>query len=151
MTPATLLLTATVQPADVIFCDRADVALRLADYLHAFRFWLGEPLIERIVLVENSGFDLDPFRAMANRPAFKHKQVEVLGFTQAPFDRNLGKSYGEALIIQHALSHSRLLTDDGCVIKGTGRYVPTNFYKVWPNVASDSPPMWLPTSIRTRM
>ena len=106
MKPTTLLLTATVRPADVIYCDRAGVHIRLADYMHAFRFWLGEPLIQRIVFVENSGFDLGPFRAMANRPAFGHKQVEVLGFTQAPFDRNLGKSYGEALIIQHALSHS---------------------------------------------
>ena len=137
MSPATLLLTATVQPADVIYCDRADVALRLADYLHAFRFWLGEPLVRRIVFVENSGFDLRPFREMAGRPAFKDKEVEILGFRQAPFDRNLGKSYGEALIIQHALSHSRLLGDDGYVIKGTGRYVPTNFYKVWPNVACE--------------
>ena len=139
MTPTTLLLTATVRPADVIFCDRADVDLRLADYLHAFRFWLGEPLVRRIVLVENSGFDLQPFRTMAAQRKFADKQVEILGFTQEPFDRNLGKSFGEALIIRHALSNSRLLREDGYVIKGTGRYVPTNFYKVLPRVASDPP------------
>jgi len=130
----TVLLTATIRPGDVIYCDRADVTLRLADYLHAFRFWLGEPLVQRVVFVENSGFDLRPFREIAASSAFAAKQVELLGFTQAPFDRNLGKSFGEALIVQHALANSRLLGDESFIIKGTGRYVPTNFFKVWPQV-----------------
>ena len=135
----TLLLTATIQPADVIFCDRNNVQQRLADYLHAFRFWLGEPLIDRIVLVENSGFDLQQFRALADKERSTGKQVDLLSFAQAPFDRNLGKSYGEALIIQHALAHSALLADASLVIKGTGRYVPTNFFRVWPQVRAATP------------
>ena len=134
----TLLLTATVQPADVIYCDRNAMQQRLDDYLHAFRFWLGEPLVSRIVWVENSGFDLKPFRDMVARLGMQGKKVELLGFTQAPFDRNLGKSYGEALIIQHALNHSALLAEETLILKGTGRYVPINFFKVWPQVrASD--------------
>lgn len=132
---ATLLLTATVQPQDVIFCDRRDVETRLRDYLFAFRFWLGERHVQRIVLVENSGYDLSPFRRLAQRHA-PRKQVELLGFTQPPFDAQLGKSYGEARIIQHALEHSRLLSPGDFVIKGTGRYVATNFYKVWPHIVA---------------
>lgn len=135
----TLLLTATVQPADVVFCDRNNVQQRLHDYLHTFRFWLGEPLIRRIVLVENSGFDLEPFRAMLGRVGPADKRVEFLSFVQEPFDRNLGKSHGEALIIRHALTHSVLLADATLVFKGTGRYVPTNFFKVWPLVRAALP------------
>jgi len=130
----TVLLTATVVPQDVVYCDRKDVDLRLQDYLRAFQFWLGEPLVENIVFVENSGFDLAPFQRLLDRRVTQDKRVELLGFTQPAFDRNLGKSYGEARIIRHALDHSKLLAGDAFVLKGTGRYVPINFFKVWPDV-----------------
>lgn len=136
----TLLLTATVKPSDVVFCDRNNIQQRLRDYLHAFRFWLGEPLIGRIVLVENSGFDLEPFRTMHGRVGSAEKRVEFLSFVQDPFDRNLGKSYGEVQIIRHALARSVLLADASLIIKGTGRYVPTNFFKVWPLILAVQQP-----------
>jgi hypothetical protein len=133
---ATLLLTATIRPGDVIFCDRRNVETRLSDYLFAFRFWLGESCVRRIVFVENSGFDLDPFRRLVGLPRGKAKQVELISFQQPPFDPNLGKSYGEARIIQYALENSEILRGESFVIKGTGRYYPTNFYKVWPSISS---------------
>src|SRR5437870_2397430 len=125
-----LLLTATVQPADVIFCERRDVSTRLQDYLEGFRFWLGERLMQRIVFVENSGVDLTPFRNLAERHG-GHKDVELLSYREAPFDPGLGKSHGEARIIAHALRESRLLRGDWFILKGTGRYCPTNFFRVW--------------------
>jgi hypothetical protein len=138
-----LLLTATVQPADVIFCERRDVSMRLDDYRHAFRFWLGEAAVRRIVLVENSGFDLEPFAALANRYG-GGKEVELIGFKEPPFDPGLGKSWGEARIIRHAFDHSRLLrAGDAFVLKGTGRYCPTNFFRIWPRVMAGGLPFAL--------
>jgi hypothetical protein len=146
---AVLLLTATVQPADVVFCERRDVATRLADYLFAFRFWLGESSIRRIVLVENSGFDLSTFAELV-RLHGTDKEVELIGFTEASFDPGLGKSWGEAGIIRHAMSRSRLLAGDAFVIKGTGRYFPTNFFRVWPRVAAAGFPFVLANFYQTR-
>lgn len=135
-----LLLTATVRAGDVIFCDRRDSELRLADYLYAFKFWIGEPLLSRIVLVENSGYDLSAFQEIVDRRARKDLEVELLSFVQKPFARTLGKSYGEAKIVEHAFEHSRLLADAGLVIKCTGRYFATNFFRVWPSFSHETHP-----------
>lgn len=135
-----LLLTATVTPGDVIFCDRRDETVRLGDYLYAFRFWLGESYVTRIVFVENSGFNLAPFREMLTRHGREDQKVELISFVQPKFDAGLGKSYGEAKIIEHALSHSDLLRDNPFVVKATGRYYATNFFKVWPLVVQTKLP-----------
>ena len=133
---AVVVLTATISPGDVIYCDRNLVAQRLKDYLHAFKFWLGEPFVKKLVFVENSGFDLEYFKDSVKRhPGASAKKVEILGFQQPPFDRNLGKSYGEMLILQHAIRHSKLVANSEVILKGTGRYVPTNFFKVWPQLS----------------
>jgi len=135
-----LLLTATVTPGDVIFCDRRDETVRLGDYLHAFRFWLGESHVSRIVFVENSGFNLAPFTEMMTRYRRDDPKVELISFVKPKFDAGLGKSYGEAKIIEHALAHSELLRDDPFVVKATGRYYATNFFKVWPMVVQSKLP-----------
>jgi len=129
-----LLLTATIQVGDVIFCDRRDTEVRLHDYLQAFRFWIGEPLICRIVFVENSGYDLQAFRELVATVRRDDLEVEFLSFVQAPFPRTLGKSYGEAKIVEFALQHSTAIARSETVIKCTGRYYATNFFRVWPDV-----------------
>lgn len=128
----TLLLTATIKPGDVIYCDRRDVDRRLQDYLFAFRFWIGESSVDNIVFVENSGFELVAFKEVIKKYNNKNKKIELLSFQQLPFDKNLGKSYGEAKIIEYAIEHSALLSEDTFIIKGTGRYYATNFFRVWP-------------------
>lgn len=135
-----LLLTATVTPSDVIYCDRRDETIRLNDYLHAFRFWLGESYVKRIVLVENSGFSLTPFSEMAARLGRRDLNVELITFTQPRFDPHLGKSYGEIKIIEYALAHSKLLRDCPFVLKATGRYYATNFFRVWPHLLKNAFP-----------
>lgn len=134
---AVVILTATIQPADVIYCDRNLVSQRLGDYLHAFRFWLGERLIRKLIFVENSGFDLEVFKKEVSRNhRALNKEVELLSFKQAYFDRNLSKSYGEMPIMKYTLEYSMIAPQCAHVIKATGRYMPTNFYKVWRQIGT---------------
>lgn len=126
----TILLTSTIQPSDVIFCDRNNINQRFKDYFRSFQFWIGEPSINKIVFVDNSGYGLQEFIKFSCKNRFKNKQVEILSFKQDSFDRNLGKSYGETLIIKYAIENSKIISSSDLILKGTGRYIPTNFYKV---------------------
>lgn len=68
MTRRTLIvMTATITPAPGIGNSvRVDPALRLSEYLDAFRHYASLPdeLVQGILFLENSGHDLTPFREL---------------------------------------------------------------------------------------
>lgn len=131
-----ILLTATIQAQDNTFCDRRDTVQRHADYQRAIRFWAGERFAPRLVLVENSGADLSALQSIFVVAGWKQSNFELLSYTEPPFPRELGKSYGELRILQFAFEHSRIVRDARYILKGTGRYIPTNFFRVWPRIMS---------------
>lgn len=121
-----LLLTASVDPRGCAFTQRADPATRLRDYQDTLSRWIAARHFPRIVLCENSAWDLTAF-ADQRRAAQDHGvELELLGFDGQDFDRRLGKGYGELGIIAHACDHARLLAGVTTLVKVTGRYVVGN-------------------------
>lgn len=115
MTPLPLLLTATVTPPDgVPFLTRTDASVRLADYCDALRFYLslGDDVIDRIVLADNSASDLSALEEVVAASA-SNKDVELLSFSGREFPVEQGRSVGETYLIEAAIARSRILSQLG--------------------------------------
>jgi len=126
-----LLLTATITPpSGVPLLARTDPALRRGDYEKALASYL--PLLgnalDGIVFGENSGSDLSSLRLLAE--GSRHPElVEFVSFEGLDHPPAFGRGYGEFKLIDHVVSHSRLLRQQGTatiVWKVTGRYVIRN-------------------------
>ena len=117
-----LSLTATVTPATGVQLVRSDPAVRRADYLDAFRFWLAhpDPRLNRILFVENSGADLAGFREEAARSG---KEVELISVPKSPAPAGLHYGYSELLMLDSALEQSRIRAETTHLVKATGRLI----------------------------
>src|ERR1700759_4800132 len=76
-----LVMTACIDPSAGHYrIQRADPAVRLADYQHALRFWLAYPdqRVRRILFIENSGYPLDSLKAIPESENNLGKQVEFI-------------------------------------------------------------------------
>jgi hypothetical protein len=121
-TDFTLLLTATVQVnASLAGLTSTDPISRQQEYAGTLRYYLTEhPRIRRLVFAENSGWPLAPFQDVtAHNPL--GKTVELLQLDCNAYSGSLGKGYGEALLIDRALSASRLAGQSRYIGKLTGR------------------------------
>ena len=100
---------------------RADAGLRLGDYCEALRWYLRLPdeLFDSVIVLENSGSDLQPFAELAERQRTS-KRVELLS-TSVGAPPECGKGYGEALMIEEGLRQSRMLDAEAPFWKVTGR------------------------------
>ena len=117
-----LLLTATVAVnRGLAGVTTADAAVREEEYAGTLRYLLhAHPRIRKIVLAENSGWPLARLEdAVADNPW--GAEVELLQLACNDFPGGLGKGYGEALLIDHALASSRLIATVSHVAKLTGR------------------------------
>jgi hypothetical protein len=128
MTVDVVLLTATiVPPADATQLVRHDAGLRLADYLDAFDFYLGEleaGTVDGLVFCDNSAFELEPFAAMAGLPGNAGK-VELVSFDGLDHPASYGRGYGEFKLVDHAMATSAVLRAADArtsIWKITGRY-----------------------------
>ena len=125
MSRPTLLLTATVAPSGVVpklyLNDPAD---RIADYRRALRFWSSRAeLFRQVVWFENSG------HLAAHQLAGEFTATVSARINPAPaYPEQLGKGYGEALILeQYSREHDDVA---GYVVKCTGRLCVPNIYSV---------------------
>jgi hypothetical protein len=118
----TLLMTASVDPKGMpSSATLSDPGRREADYLKTLRFYLTEhPRIRRIVFADNSGWPLENFRRLVAGEG-GGKEVELLSFQLNDFPRHLGKSYGELLLMDHAVEQSQLIRNSAYFAKITGR------------------------------
>lgn len=111
-----ILLTACVNPNGMSFTYLQDKDIRLKQYEEALEWYLRNTQYP-IVFVENTGYDITcRFEA-----AIISGRLEVLTFQGNNYDRSKGKGYGEALIIQYAITNSQLLKKASIIIKITGR------------------------------
>jgi hypothetical protein len=107
----TLILTAAVRVnPGVPGVTAPDPAAREEEYAENLRYHLREhPRVRRIVLAESSGWPLARFEdEAADNPL--GKEVEILQLACNDFPGHLGKGYGEALLLDRALSASRFET-----------------------------------------
>lgn len=131
---AVLLLTACVNPpAGLVITRRTNQNTRWLDYQRAIRFWCRERLIQRLVFVENSGFPAVRIKQVIERHRHAGLDFEVISAPRST-DPVRGKSLGELLMLEHALETSRLLSEPCDILKVSGRYLLTNFHRVWPRV-----------------
>ncbi len=122
-----LLLTATINPNNMIFLKRDDSLQRMKDYVKSFQKWISfYKELHKIVICENSGYDLSPFLKIKNQYSNK-VDINVLSFEGNKYPRELGKGYGEAGIINYFLNNFKKLQDYDYIVKVTGRLFVRNF------------------------
>lgn len=120
-----LVMTATIQPTSDVAVQRADPALRLADYERALRFWLSEshPSAERILFLENSGASLSSLQRIAEQENPAGKPVEFLSIPATPIPEGLNYGYSEMELLDIGLDRSKLRRNTTHMIKTTGRLI----------------------------
>lgn len=110
-----ILLTGCINPNGMIFTALQNPDLRRKQYIDAISFYLSTT-DNLIVFVENSGVDIsEEFEVNRDR-------LEVLTFLGNDYPKELGKGYGEMLIILYAFEHSNLIKYSSSICKITGRY-----------------------------
>lgn len=131
--PTFIVMTATITPAAGIGNSvRVDPAVRLQEYLDAFRFYAALPddLVHGILFLENSGQDFAPFREV-QRQLGTSKRIEFLS-TRSDYPAEKGKGYGEFLMLDQGMAHLRALglPGDTQVWKVTGRLIVKNMARM---------------------
>jgi len=116
-----LLLTATIDPRGVSALARSDPTQRLGDYRWALGLWTQCRVVDGLVFVENSGYDLDELRRIPEGTPHEGS-TELLSFDGQDFPRELGKGYGETVNLEYTLANSRSLADpDTRILRVNGR------------------------------
>ena len=133
-TRVVLLLTATIDPKGVVFLKRNDPLVREQDYINALSKWL-ETVHIPIVFCENSNYKSN--KIINLRKNYSNKEIEILQFAGQNFSKELGKGYGELLIIKYAIQHSNFIEHSDYVIKITGRYYIKNIQKIMRALLND--------------
>lgn len=125
-----LFLTGCVNPNGMPYTVLTDSGIRLAQYIKAIEWYLNNTQYD-IVFVENTNVDLSVF--------FKeNERLECLTFEGNNYDKTLGKGYGEAQIIRHALLHSKKIGKADLIAKITGRLIVHNVVKIMESCNSAS-------------
>jgi hypothetical protein len=121
-TDLVLCLTASIDPQGMPGVSRPDPKVRETDYVECLRFHSEQfPQVQRIVFIENSGWPLDRLRHVASTCNPHGKRFEFISLQCNNFPRELGKSYGEFLLMDRGLEQSQLARDAGYLAKLTGR------------------------------
>ena len=125
-----IILTACIQPKDIPFLERSSERDRLKDYKIAFTKWCKNKFIDKIIFVENSGYNLDFFQEEAKK--FSEKKIEILTSNlNNTFDKSLGKGYGEHLCFKEVIEKSKLFKENKFFIKISGRYYIKNYHNIF--------------------
>lgn len=114
-------LTACIQPKGMTKTVLQDANVRLQQYLEAINFYLNN-YCYKILVVENTNVDLYKYLV----DPIENGQLEYLTFDGNNFDPNLGKGFGEGLIIKYAFAHSHFIRKYNYIVKITGRHKITN-------------------------
>jgi hypothetical protein len=123
----TVLLTATINPKNIMFVQRNDTKTREGDYINSLKMWL-QSNIPSLVFCENSGYNLNKIKYLLDK--YRNIKTEVIQFEGNNFKSEWGKGYGELLIIKYAIQNSNIINSSDYVIKVTGRYFIKNVNKI---------------------
>lgn len=114
-----LFLTACVNPQGMAYTKLNNPEVRLRQYKTALDWYLANTNFQ-ILLVENSNWDF----SVDYNAYIDSGRLEFLTFDGNGYDRSRGKGYGEAIIIEYGLEHSKLIRNmdsSELLIKVTGR------------------------------
>ena len=125
-----IILTACIKPINMPFLERKSEIDRLKDYKETFNKWCQNRLIEKIIFIENSGYDLNFFHEKAKE--FPNKTIEIISSNHNnTFEKKLGKGYGEYLCLKEIFEKSKICEKTDFFIKITGRYYIKNYIKIF--------------------
>ena len=71
-----IILTCTVNPIQMPNLVRSNPEIRFQDYKKSFNFWVNNTFVNKIILLENSNFDLSYFNEVAEN--IKNKEIEII-------------------------------------------------------------------------
>jgi len=128
--PTAVVMTATIEPAAAITeSQRNDPAIRLNDYLGAFRHYLSldDQVVDQIIILENSDADLAVFAELARRTGTR-KAIRLIN-TSNDYPAERGKGYSEFLMMDAGLAYAVAaghLQPQSTFWKVTGRLICAN-------------------------
>ena len=102
-----IILTCTINPGDMPNLVRINTETRLQDYKKSFNFWINNKDTNKIIFIENSGYDLTFFKNLAK--SNQEKEIEILSTNSNNFlDKERGKGYGEHTCLKEVFDLSKI-------------------------------------------
>ncbi len=120
----TILLTACINPDGMSFTKISNETTRMEQYRKALDFYL-ENTPYPIIFTENSNVDISQHYTKY----INNGRLEILTFSGNE-NKERGKGYGEANIIEYAINHSTKLEEGTIIVKITGRLIVENINEV---------------------
>ena len=121
-----IILTCTVNPIQMPNLVRSNPEIRFQDYKKSFNFWVNNAFVNKIILLENSNFDLSYFNEVAEN--IKNKEIEIISSnSNNEYDKSLGKGYGQYLCLKEIFDQSQIAKTTKYFIDVTGRHCIKNF------------------------
>ena len=121
-----IILTCTVNPIQMPNLVRSNPEIRFQDYKKSFNFWVNNAFVDKIILLENSNFDLSYFNEVAKD--IKNKEIEIISSnSNNEYDKSLGKGYGQYLCLKEIFDQSKIAKTTKYFIDITGRHCVKNF------------------------
>ena len=125
-----VILTACIKPINMPFLEITSEVDILRDYKETFSKWCQNKLTDKIIFIENSGYDLSFFHEKAKE--FPNKEIEIISSNlNNTFEKKLGKGYGEYLCLREIFENSKICVSTDFFIKITGRYYVKNYSKIF--------------------
>ena len=121
-----IILTCTVNPIQMPNLVRSSPEIRFQDYKKSFNFWVNNAFVNKIILLENSNFDLSYFNKIAKD--IDNKEIEIISSnSNNKYDKSLGKGYGQYLCLKEIFDQSQIVKTTKYFIDVTGRHCVKNF------------------------
>ena len=121
-----IILTCTVNPIQMPNLVRSNPEIRFQDYKKSFNFWVNNAFVNKIILLENSNFDLSYFNEVAKD--IKNKEIEIISSnSNNEYNKSLGKGYGQYLCLKEIFDQSQIAKTTKYFIDVTGRHCVKNF------------------------
>lgn len=119
-----LLMTACINPK-IEKLHRTDPEIRIKDYQDALKFWLScsDYRLDKIVFVENSGYDLCSIRELIDSHNIYDKEVEIIQTNSNFIPDGIHYGYAELAMVDYVVENSALMQHSQYFIKVTGRLV----------------------------
>ena len=130
-----LLLTSCIDPNGMPGTSRPDPFIREQDYVTALQTHIAADVFDKIVFIDNSGWDLAAFEVI--RQQTPRLKMELISVQQNDYPRERGKSYGEQWMVDTAVEKSSLIESSGGFVKLTGRLRVLNLDRMIRRVPSD--------------
>lgn len=125
-----LVMTASVQPANIEQLCLTDAEVRLKQYCAAIQFYIMCKKFDKIVFCDNSAYCCG-YETEQKLAKEKGVELEILRF-QSDLDKveKYGKGYGEGEILKYVFENSKLLENEIYFYKVTGRLIIRNIARL---------------------